>query len=77
MATVVKEVNVTQVSTNDPTLVAGSILSASRALVISYTIKNTGSNSINWKVVAGNTADLSDGIDVKASAAVAARPRYF
>lgn len=61
-----------QASVNDSTLVAGSILNAGRAQSISYTISNTGAQSIDWEVRAGNQADLSDSIVAQAFEAVAA-----
>jgi hypothetical protein len=60
-----------QVSTNTFVLVTNSILDTLHNLSASFTIKNTGTNTINWKVIAGNTSNLSDAVEVKASAAVA------
>lgn len=69
---VIGSVSPVQTSTNDYALVQGSILNATRALSVSYTIVNTGDNSITWQVMAGNASDLSDGIVTQAPAAVAA-----
>lgn len=65
---IVTSVSGVQTSTNDPTLVAGSILSAWMGLSVSFTIVNTGDDTISWVVYAGNTADLSDKIIIQASA---------
>lgn len=60
-------------STNTNTLVAGSILNATNALSVSFTVKNTGdTNSISYEVIGGNASDLSDGVVVQASANLAA-----
>jgi len=61
-----------QASTDSFALVAGSILNATLAQSVAITIKNTGANSIDWRVDAGNASDLSDGVTVQNSAAVAA-----
>ena len=50
----------------------GSILDTLHTASVSYTIKNTGANSITWQVLAANLADFSDSVVVKAGAAVAA-----
>lgn len=65
---VITSVNVVQVSTNDSTLVAGSILSAWQGLSVSYTIVNTGDDTISYVVYGGNASDLSDGVIVQGSA---------
>lgn len=69
---VTNSVSPVQVSDNTNTLVAGSILNASRALAVSFTIQNTGDNSIQWQVRGGNLSDLSDGAIVQAAATVTA-----
>lgn len=70
---ILNSVSATPTSTNTNTLVAGSILNATNALSISFTVKNTGdTNSISYEVIGGNTSDLSDGVVVQASAALAA-----
>jgi uncharacterized membrane protein len=61
-----------QDSTASFVLVAGSVLNTYKYTTVSYTIQNSGTNSINWKVLGGNLSDLSDGTAVKSSAAVVA-----
>lgn len=61
-----------QVSTAGFVDVVDSDLDARFYQSISYTITNTGANSIDWKVLAANNPDFSDSVEVKASAAVAA-----
>jgi len=66
-------VSATPTTTNTNTLVAGSVLNASNALSISFTVKNTGdTNSLDYEVIGGNAPDLSDGVIVQASATLAA-----
>lgn len=66
-------VSATPTTTNTNTLVADSILSAGNALSVSFTVKNTGdTNSLSYEVIGGNAPDLSDGVVVQASAALAA-----
>jgi hypothetical protein len=59
-----------QASTNSYALV-GSIVDASMAIAVSFTIKNTGAQTILWEVLAGNTSNLSDGVAVSAPATLA------
>ena len=59
---VISSVNVSQVSTNTSVLVAGSILQAWPGLSVSYTVVNTGDDTISYVVYGGNASDLSDGI---------------
>lgn len=68
--TVLERVSVSQVSTNDSVLVAGSTLNAWRGQAVSYTILNSGDNTISWVVYAANTEDLSDKVVVSAAADV-------
>lgn len=63
-------VSASQTTTNTNVLVAGSILNASRALSVSFTIQNTGDDSIQWQVRGGNLANLSDGAIVQVAATV-------
>ena len=65
---VISSVTVTQASTNTSALVAGSILSAWQGLSVSYSIVNTGDDTISWIVYAGNSSDLSDKSIIQASA---------
>ncbi len=69
---VLKSVSPVQASTNTSILVVGSTLDAGNAWTLSYTVKNTGANSINWLVVGGNSSDLSDGVTVQNSATLTA-----
>ena len=71
MVSIIKKVSPVQASVNALTLVDGSIIDTQNSFVLSYTIVNTGANSIDWEVHAGNVSDLSDGVAVKASAALA------
>lgn len=58
-------------TTNTNTLVSGSILNASAALSVSFTIRNTGdSHTLSYEVIGGNVPDLSDGVVVQNSANV-------
>jgi hypothetical protein len=61
-----------QDSTASFVLVAGSILNTYRYETVSYTIQNSGLNTIDWEVLGGNVSDLSDGTAVKVSATLAA-----
>lgn len=65
---VISSANAIQVSTNDPTLVAGSILSAWMGLSVAYTVVNSGDNTISYIVYAGNESNLSDKVIIQASA---------
>lgn len=70
---ILNSVSATPTTTNTNTLVSGSILNATNALSVSFTVKNTGgSNSLSYEVIGGNTSDLSDGVVVQNSATVAA-----
>ena len=60
-----------QASTNTSTFVTASTLDAYQAMSVSYTVKNAGANSVNFEVIAGNLADLSDAVQVQAPATVA------
>jgi hypothetical protein len=57
-----------QASVNTNTLVAGSTVDATMALSVSFTIENSGDESIDYEVIAGNLEDLSDATVVQASA---------
>lgn len=61
-----------QVSTDAYVAVAGSELNVTWQKWVAYTIENTGANSIDWRVMAGNQSDFSDAIVVQVEAAVAA-----
>ena len=65
--TITNSINVTQVSTNTSTLVAGSILPTSVGLSVGITIVNTGDDTISWILYGGNASDLSDKVTIKAS----------
>jgi hypothetical protein len=65
-------VSPTATSTNTSTLVAGSILNATVAMSVSFTVTNTGStNSVDYLILAGNASDLSDGVTIQNSATLA------
>ena len=66
--TVISSVSAVQASTNDSVLVTGSTLSAWQGLSVSYTIVNTGDDTISWIVYGANASDLSDKVIVQASA---------
>jgi len=61
-----------QASTNAYVLVAGSILDTLNTRLANFTIENSGAESIDWKVLAGNTVTLSEAIEAQAEATVAA-----
>lgn len=65
---VISSVNVSQVSTNTSVLVVGSILQAWAGLSVSYTVVNTGDDTISYVVYGGNAPDLSDGIIIQGAA---------
>lgn len=69
---IINKVSPVQASTNSSTLVTGSKLDAGNAWTLSYTVKNTGANSMNYLVIAGNLSDLSDGVTVQNTATLAA-----
>jgi len=69
---VTSSVSPVQASTNTNTLVVGSVLNAGRALAISFTIQNSGDESIQWQVRGGNLSSLADGAIVQAAATVTA-----
>jgi hypothetical protein len=52
--------------------VAGSTLDTLHQKCVSFTIINTGANSLDWKVLASNDAAFTVAVEVKASAAVLA-----
>lgn len=54
------------------TVVAGSALDASVFEALSYTMKNTGANSINYSVHAGNASDFSDEVTIVAATTILA-----
>lgn len=59
-------------SVNTLTLMSSSKMRAGQAFSISYSIKNTGANSISWEVRGGNSLDLSDAIVVQSLATITA-----
>lgn len=61
----------TATSTNTNTIVSGSILQAYNAMSVSFTVTNSGSESLNYEIVAGNEPDLSDSVVVQNSATLA------
>jgi len=65
---ILHSVSPVQASVNTNTLVAGSTVDATMALSVSFTIENSGAESIDYEVIAGNLEDLSDATVVQASA---------
>jgi len=59
-----KKVSVVQASTNTSVLVAGSTLQTTYGLSLSYTIVNTGDDTIGATVYGANSEDLSDKVSV-------------
>jgi len=57
-------------STNAYVLVPSSLLDTLYSLVATFTIRNTGADSINWKVIAGNNSGLAEAIEAQAEATV-------
>ncbi len=64
---IIGSVNAIQTSTNDSTLVVGATLSAWSGLSVSYTVVNTGDDTISYIVYGGNASDLSDKVIIQAS----------
>lgn len=69
---IVGSVSSVQASTNTNVVMVGSVMNATRALTVSFTMQNTGVQSIQWQVRGGNLADLSGGAIVQAAATVTA-----
>ncbi|MEK7765266.1 MAG: hypothetical protein AAB368_03415 [bacterium] len=61
-----------QASTNTLTVVAGSALDASVFGSLGYTMKNTGAQSINYEVWAGNASDFSDEVQIVSATTILA-----
>ena len=61
-----------QTTTSDELIVTGSTLDTLNNYSASYTIQNTGAESIDWRVMAGNVAGMADKVQVQASATVLA-----
>jgi len=61
-----------QASVDAYALVAGSVLDTLNNLTASFTIENTGANTISWKVIAGNESTLAAAIEAQAEATVTA-----
>jgi hypothetical protein len=59
---------IAQASTNAWILVAGSLMDTINDSMFSYTIRNSGAQTISWKILAGNTITLAEAIEIKASA---------
>lgn len=60
-----------QNTTNDPTLV-DAVIDCVNSSLLSITIKNTGANSLDWKVLGGNTSDIAEAVELKANATLTA-----
>jgi hypothetical protein len=56
-------ITTTDVNTLDPSL----ILIAGNAMSVSFTILNTGDESLDYEIVAGNLMNLSDGVVIEES----------
>lgn len=65
---IINQVNSVVATTNDNTLDTGSILQAWNAMSVAFTIANTGDESLDYEVVAGNQSDLSDAVVIQSSA---------
>lgn len=65
---VINSVNSVVATTNDNTLDVDSILQAWNAMSVSFTISNSGDESLDYEVVAGNQPDLSDAVVIQNSA---------
>lgn len=61
-----------QASTNAYAAVTDSELDVTWQKSVAYTIENSGADTIDWRVVAGNASDFSDAIIVQVEAAVVA-----
>ena len=62
-----------QGSTDSWTLVAGSTLDTLNNLTASYTVQNTEvTNSVDYKIKAGNASNFSDAVEVQAAATILA-----
>lgn len=61
-----------QASTASSVIVVGSNLDTLNTLTVSYTIKNTGAESIDWIVYGANASNFSDKVVVNASATITA-----
>lgn len=61
---------VAQASTASLVLVVGSTLDLLNKSSLSYTIENTGLQSIDWAVYGGNASDLSDAVAVNTPATI-------
>ena len=59
-------------STNAYVLVPNALLDTLNSFLCTFTIFNSGANSLNWKVIAGNTSGLNEDIEAQAEATVAA-----
>lgn len=61
-----------QASTNAYVSITNSKIDTLGYSSLSYTIKNTGADSITWQVLGGNVLDLSDGVVVNGPSTLAA-----
>lgn len=61
-----------QASTASYATITGSLINMLQYKTLSFTIKNTGANSIDWKIIAGNMSDLSDAVIVNGAATITA-----
>ena len=70
--TIINKVNAVQASTNTSVVATDATMQTSYGTAISYTIVNTGDDTISWILYGANASDLSDKVIVKASADVLA-----
>ena len=62
-----------QGSTDSWTLVAGSILDTLNSSSVSYSVKNTEvTNSVDYKILAGNTSNIAEAVEIQAAATILA-----
>lgn len=69
---VLNKVTAVQTSTNTSAVVADATMQTTYGIAMSYTIVNTGDDTISWILYGGNASDLSDKVIVKASADILA-----
>ena len=62
-----------QGSTDSWTVVAGSILDTLNSSSVSYSVKNNEvTNSVDYKILAGNTSNIAEAVEIQASATILA-----
>lgn len=68
---ILNSVNSVIATTNTMTLDTGSVLQAWNSMSVAFTVINSGDESLDYEVIAGNMADLSDAAVIQASATLA------